>query len=148
MASVRHHRWADLSSICHLCSGGLVVTRLWDGLKEFDSWQFIETGFFSLCHPIQIGWGVHPAYSPVDNRDPSPGVGWPGHEADHSPPYIFTLWCFVNHRNSFTCAQPMSPCGELSHRSPLSIQGLVTLVLIFVVGPFVFTNCVVHVNTT
>jgi hypothetical protein len=46
----------------------------------------VGDGNFSLHHHVQNGSRAHPASYPMDTRGSFPGVEWPGHEADHSPP--------------------------------------------------------------
>jgi hypothetical protein len=41
---------------------------------------------FALRHYVQTGSGSHPASYPMGTGAVSPGVKWPGCEADHSPP--------------------------------------------------------------
>jgi hypothetical protein len=53
----------------------------------FDPQQMREE-FFSKLY-VQIGSGAHPASCPMDIWGPIPGgKARPGHDADHSPPYI------------------------------------------------------------
>jgi hypothetical protein len=75
---------------------------------------------FSLRHRVQTGSGAHPTSSPVGTGVLSPGVKRPGREADHSssssakvenvlssaPPYAFTAWCLVKHRDNRTLPFP------------------------------------------
>jgi hypothetical protein len=76
-------------------------------------------GNFSLHHRVQNGSGAHPASYPVGTgRVLSLGIKRPRSEDDPSPPssakaknawsytstpqYVFTAWCVVKHRDSFT----------------------------------------------
>jgi len=88
-------------------------------------------GFFYLCHCVQTGSWDHPASYPMILGVLSPGVKWPRHEADCSPPvprlrmhgtipllphmsawhgvqlstgYIFMLWYLVKFL-CFTCEE-------------------------------------------
>jgi hypothetical protein len=46
----------------------------------------VGAGKFPFLHRVQTGSGAHPASYPVGARGSFPGLGWPGREADHSPP--------------------------------------------------------------
>jgi hypothetical protein len=41
---------------------------------------------FSCHHVVQTGSGVHPTSYLMVTGGSFPGMQWPGHEADHSPP--------------------------------------------------------------
>jgi hypothetical protein len=41
---------------------------------------------FSLLHVVDTYSGIHPTSYPISTEAFSPGVKWPVHEADHSPP--------------------------------------------------------------
>jgi hypothetical protein len=43
-------------------------------------------GKILLFFSAQTNYEVHPAFYPVDMEALSPGIKWPGHEDDHSPP--------------------------------------------------------------
>jgi hypothetical protein len=53
----------------------------WTVRVRFQAWQY-----FSIPHGVHTDSGVHQAAYPVGNGGDFPGVKWPGHEADHSPP--------------------------------------------------------------
>jgi len=78
---------------------------------------------FSPCHCTQTSYGAQPTSYPVDTWHSLPVVQWPGHEANHSPPYvelyfhspsifivlclikqryIFMVWYLLTHRDNFT----------------------------------------------
>jgi len=75
-------------------------------------------GFFYLCHCIQTGSGVHPAFCTMGTMALSPKVQQQVPEVDHSPPssvkvknawgyslappYIFMGWCLIKHKDNFT----------------------------------------------
>jgi hypothetical protein len=46
----------------------------------------VATGNFFLHHGVQSGSGAHPNSYPMDTRDLSLGVKWPGRETNNSPP--------------------------------------------------------------
>jgi len=54
---------------------------------------------FSLCYCVQIGSAVHPAPTQQALGDLTPGVKWPGCEADdNSPPYsakVVNVWSYT-----------------------------------------------------
>jgi hypothetical protein len=86
-------------------------------------------GDFSLNYCVQTGSDAHPASYPMGTGVFSPGIKRPGHEADHSPPssaeiknewsyssahpYVFMVWCSVEHRDKFTL--PYHRCRIYSH---------------------------------
>jgi len=54
---------------------------------------------FSLCHRVQTGSGMHPAFYPMDTGGSYPGVKRPGREADHSPPSspeVKNMWRYTS----------------------------------------------------
>jgi hypothetical protein len=90
------------------------VTRLRAGRPEFDSTQ--EQALLVTEFRPALG----STRSPIQQEpgDLSPGVKWPGHEADNStlsiaqvknvwsytstPPYAFVAWYLVKHKGNFT----------------------------------------------
>jgi hypothetical protein len=71
----------------------------------------------SLLLSVQTSSCGHPASYPMGKIGSFPGVKWPGHETDHSPPsnaevkycshastsaYVFMAWCVVKHTDNFT----------------------------------------------
>jgi hypothetical protein len=87
-----------------------IVTRLWAGRQGFNSWQATTVSRQALG-PTQPPAQWVPEVL-------SPGVRWPGREADRlppsiaqfkntwsyisTPPYVFMEWCLVKHRDKFT----------------------------------------------
>jgi hypothetical protein len=110
------------------------VTRLWDRDPEFHS--AVGKRFFSSPQcPDQL-WEA--GWVPFDgcHRLP-PGVQWPGHETDHSPPpsatvkdersYYFYSSCVSSwHAQkqtftiglTYTCITPYAPSTSIFHQSP------------------------------
>jgi hypothetical protein len=73
--------------------------------------------YLSLRHHIQTGSRAHTASYPMDTGASSPGIKWPGLEADNSPPstadanawsctaippYVFMAWCLVKPKDNFS----------------------------------------------
>jgi len=98
-----------------------IVTRLWGGRPEFNSWQVL--GIFSPHHIVQTGCGAHPASYPMSAGGFfPPGVKWPVREADHplpssaevnnawsyisTPQYVLMAWCLIKHKDEFTFTLP------------------------------------------
>jgi hypothetical protein len=112
----------------------------------------VGVGNFSLHQHIQNGNGAQPASYPMGIGDSFPGVKWPGHEIDHSPPstadaknaqtilplpqYIFIVQCFVKHMDNFTFYCNLSLCTSSSWKKDtvkcLQIPGNLELILFFI----------------
>jgi hypothetical protein len=66
-----------------------VGTALGYGLEDLGSRVRFPAGAGNLFlhHRVQTSSGAHKAIYPMGTRALSLGVKWPGHEADHPPPY-------------------------------------------------------------
>jgi hypothetical protein len=94
-------------------------------------WVLAGPGNFSLDHCIQTSSRANPISYSMGTRGSFPGVKWPGHEADHSPPSsakVKNVWSYTStspirlhgvvlswrkHRDNFTLTFYTLPC---SHR--------------------------------
>jgi hypothetical protein len=104
--------WVMSSLICHFIME--IVTRLRAGRQGFDSRQ--ELGVFLFVTASRLALG--PTQPPVGSGGYFPGVQWPWHVADHSPPsfdevmnawsytstlpHVLMTWYLVKHWDNFT----------------------------------------------
>jgi hypothetical protein len=67
-------------------SSGSILTRILTDHQIFEVQFPAEARDFSVLHTVQTGSGAHLAFCRMGLRALSPGIKWPGHEADNSPP--------------------------------------------------------------